>query len=39
LLQILKQLLNCDLDFLLQLEAKELERLVAAIRGGMDKAK
>jgi hypothetical protein len=41
LLQIVKQLLNCDLDldFLLQLEKKDLAQLVAAIRGGMDRGK
>ncbi|MGA2109303.1 MAG: hypothetical protein ABSH25_16855 [Syntrophorhabdales bacterium] len=41
MLQIVKQLLNCDLDldFLLQLEKKDLARLVAAIRGGMDRGK
>jgi len=38
---MLKQLLSCDLDldFLLQLEKKDLARLVAATRVGMDRGK
>jgi hypothetical protein len=41
LLEMLKQLLSCDLDldFLLQLEKKDLARLVAATRVGMDRGK
>jgi hypothetical protein len=41
LLQILKKLLDCDLDlaFLLQIDDKHLEQLVVAVRVGMEREK